>query len=165
MMKRDLINTLKGVLLGLMIVALGAISVQAWTAPTTNPPGGNVAAPLNVSSSAQTKQGRLGLGGVAPTAMLDVNGAVRIRGGNPGAGKILVSDANGVASWSTVAQQNNTICAWKYPNLTCDGGSGYRGMMCGEGEFASGVRFGRKECDGMPDQIWYTYAYCCPVVN
>ena len=36
---------------------------SAWTPPTTPPPGGNVAAPLNTSSTAQTKQGDLTLGG------------------------------------------------------------------------------------------------------
>ena len=35
----------------------------------------------------------------APTEALDVDGQIRIRGGNPGAGKVLTSNANGVASW------------------------------------------------------------------
>ncbi|MES2645817.1 MAG: hypothetical protein V4717_02990 [Bacteroidota bacterium] len=40
-----------------------------------------------------------GIGTYYPTATLDVNGTIRIRGGNPGAGKIPVSDANGVISF------------------------------------------------------------------
>ena len=34
-----------------------------------------------------------------PTARLDVVGQVRIRGGSPGSGKVLTSDADGVGSW------------------------------------------------------------------
>ncbi|MFA5736735.1 MAG: hypothetical protein WC893_01055, partial [Candidatus Paceibacterota bacterium] len=32
---------------------------------------------------------------------LDINGQIRIRGGSPGVGKVLVSDATGLASWQT----------------------------------------------------------------
>jgi len=45
------------------------------------------------------KNGRMGIGTHQPTQMLDIDGQVRIRGGNPGNGKVLVSDANGNASW------------------------------------------------------------------
>jgi hypothetical protein len=44
--------------------------------------------------------GNVGIGTNAPAATLDVNGQVKISGGSPGDGKVLVSDANGVASWS-----------------------------------------------------------------
>eukprot|EP01029_Cantina_marsupialis_P017243 TRINITY_DN3867_c0_g1_i1.p1 TRINITY_DN3867_c0_g1~~TRINITY_DN3867_c0_g1_i1.p1 ORF type:complete len:1663 (+),score=332.82 TRINITY_DN3867_c0_g1_i1:7805-12793(+) len=43
--------------------------------------------------------GNVGIGTNAPSAKLDVNGQIRLRGGNPGANKILQSDANGVGSW------------------------------------------------------------------
>lgn len=45
----------------------------------------------------------VGIGTTAPTNALDINGTLRIRGGSPGAGKLLTSDANGVASWQTPA--------------------------------------------------------------
>ena len=35
-----------------------------------------------------------------PTTQLDINGQIRIRGGSPGTGNLLVSDANGLATWS-----------------------------------------------------------------
>jgi len=38
-----------------------------------------------------------------PTAKLDVSGNVRIRGGGPGAGKVLTSDADGLATWEDAA--------------------------------------------------------------
>ncbi len=43
--------------------------------------------------------GNVGIGTTAPGAKLHVEGQVKIVGGNPGAGKLLVSDANGLASW------------------------------------------------------------------
>lgn len=42
--------------------------------------------------------------GVVPTADLEVNGTVKISGGTPGNGKVLVSDADGLTSW----QDNST---------------------------------------------------------
>jgi len=53
---KNLIQSLKVVVLGL-VVAIGISYAFAWTAPTSNPPAGNVAAPVNVSGSAQVKSG------------------------------------------------------------------------------------------------------------
>lgn len=52
----NIINSLKIVSLAL-ILSVGISYVSAWTAPTATPPGGNTSAPLNVSSTAQTKVG------------------------------------------------------------------------------------------------------------
>lgn len=41
----------------------------------------------------------VGIGTPSPTAQLEVNGQVKITGGAPGAGKVLMSDVNGLASW------------------------------------------------------------------
>ncbi|MFN8285370.1 MAG: hypothetical protein U0V74_01385 [Chitinophagales bacterium] len=41
----------------------------------------------------------VGIGTPSPSARLEVNGQVKITGGGPGAGKVLISDANGLASW------------------------------------------------------------------
>jgi hypothetical protein len=43
--------------------------------------------------------GNVGIGTAAPAAKLDVNGQVKISGGAPGAGKVLTSDATGLAAW------------------------------------------------------------------
>ena len=51
--------------------------------------------------------GNVGIG-IAPTATLDVNGQVKIRGGTPGVGKVLVSDATGLASWQNIAATSVT---------------------------------------------------------
>ncbi|MBK7148357.1 MAG: hypothetical protein IPH78_05925 [Bacteroidetes bacterium] len=41
----------------------------------------------------------VGIGTPSPTAKLEVNGQVKITGGSPGAGKVLISDATGLATW------------------------------------------------------------------
>ena len=43
------------------------------------------------------------IGGDFSTNQVDINGRIRITGGNPGAGKVLTSDMDGVASWTTKA--------------------------------------------------------------
>ncbi len=110
-----------------IVLSLGLSYVHAWTAPTVSPPGGNTAAPLNTSLVAQVKYGglvidSLGIANIAAGALnvlgganiggsvgigttttnaakLTVVGTVKITGGIPGAGKVLTSDATGLASW------------------------------------------------------------------
>jgi hypothetical protein len=43
----------------------------------------------------------VGIGTATPTAKLEINGQVKITGGGFGTGKILVSDATGLASWQS----------------------------------------------------------------
>lgn len=46
--------------------------------------------------------GDVGIGIHTPATKLDINGQITIRGGSPGIGKVLTSDANGVASWGNI---------------------------------------------------------------
>ena len=46
-----------------------------------------------------TPAGNVGIGTTAPSQKLEVNGQIKISGGSPGAGKVLTSDATGLASW------------------------------------------------------------------
>lgn len=49
-----------------------------------------------------TSTGDVGVGTIAPAAKLDVDGNVKITDGTQGANKVLMSDANGVSSWSNI---------------------------------------------------------------
>nr|WP_228403385.1 hypothetical protein [Chryseobacterium sp. RU37D] len=53
--------------------------------------------------------GNVGIGTAAPVAKLDVAGNVKIADGTQGLGKILVSDANGLASWQNSSTASNNI--------------------------------------------------------
>ena len=57
----------------------------------------------------------VGIGTTVPGALLDINGTIAIRGGTPGAGKVLTSDANGVASWSAAGSGTVTSIATTSP--------------------------------------------------
>jgi hypothetical protein len=45
---------------------------------------------------------RIGIGTTVPTQKLDIDGQIRIRGGDPGVGKVLISDADGAAIWDII---------------------------------------------------------------
>lgn len=55
----------------------------------------------NVSRLFVRGDGNVGIGTNAPGAKLEVAGQVKITGGTPGAGKVLTSDASGLATWAT----------------------------------------------------------------
>jgi hypothetical protein len=58
-------------------------------------------------SSGINTTGNVGIGTTSPTAKLEVAGQVKITGGTPGAGKVLTSDATGLATW-----QSTSNSAW-----------------------------------------------------
>ncbi|MCX6716875.1 MAG: hypothetical protein NTV72_03050 [Candidatus Taylorbacteria bacterium] len=68
-MKTKLISTIKVVVLAL-ILTLGITYLYAWTGPTANPPDGNIAAPLNISSADQTKTGGITASGLTATTKM-----------------------------------------------------------------------------------------------
>eukprot|EP01029_Cantina_marsupialis_P010378 TRINITY_DN2364_c0_g1_i4.p1 TRINITY_DN2364_c0_g1~~TRINITY_DN2364_c0_g1_i4.p1 ORF type:complete len:1609 (+),score=287.36 TRINITY_DN2364_c0_g1_i4:313-5139(+) len=53
--------------------------------------------------------GNVGIGTTSPGAKLEVAGQLKITGGTPGDGKVLISDANGLASWQDYTTLSNTI--------------------------------------------------------
>lgn len=61
---------------------------------------------LNLSSPSRVALaqggGNVGIGTASPDAKLEVAGQVKITGGSPGAGKVLSSDAGGLASWQAM---------------------------------------------------------------
>ncbi|WP_346985885.1 tail fiber domain-containing protein [Chryseobacterium sp. POE27] len=52
------------------------------------------------------ENGNVGIGASTPGTKLEVGGQVKITGGTPGTGKVLTSDANGLASWVAVPSDN-----------------------------------------------------------
>ena len=63
--------------------------------------------------------GNVGIGTTRPRAKLEVAGRVKITGGSPGAGKVLTSDASGLASWSSSLEACRVCaggCGSSWPN-------------------------------------------------
>jgi len=52
-------------------------------------------------SAIYEEAGNVGIGTASPGARLEVNGQVKVTGGSPAAGKVLTSDADGLATWQT----------------------------------------------------------------
>ena len=48
-----------------------------------------------------TSTGNVGVGTMSPGARLEVAGQIKVTGGSPGTGKVLTSDASGLATWQT----------------------------------------------------------------
>ncbi len=127
-------------IVGVLAMSLAiSFAVLAWTGPSAPPPGANADRPLNVGNVGQSKQGGLilntggapnglivdqgnvGIGVPAPGAKLDIAGQVKIQGGTPGAGKVLTSDASGLASWGSGGggiTTQNVVTASRQVNTT-----------------------------------------------
>ena len=59
--------------------------------------------------------GKIGIGVTDPDAELEINGQIKITGGNPGANKVLTSDANGLASWVAPAGSGDFLANGSVP--------------------------------------------------
>lgn len=122
---KNITTNLKAVLLGIVVaVGVSYAAAGTFTGPACAPPNCNADAPLNVGTSNQVKAGRLVIGttdsgakilvdnvdgpalfagGILQSSGAFFTGPVAIRDGSQGAGKILVSDALGVASWASLS--------------------------------------------------------------
>lgn len=113
-MKKSLTNYLRPAILTVLLLAGVATIQAAWTAPTCTPPNCNADAPLNVGQNTQTKFGALILNASSTSQYpigLTVYGGFKLVDGNEGSGKVLVSDGNGNAMWST--PQNVDLTGYK----------------------------------------------------
>lgn len=99
-----------------LVLVVGFASVlRAYTAPTSTPPNGNVAAPINVGPVTQLKQGTLGAltgvftslwaidysSGTGKGLVVGPNGAFILDGTTPVAGRVLTQGPDGRALWGT----------------------------------------------------------------
>ncbi len=120
-------ENIKAVILGLILTTGISFTLAAnvWTPPDCSPPNCNASAPINVSASGQIKQGKLGIGLVDNdtnrNAVIGADSALQVYGtflansgalikgdliidnASKGAGKYLMSDANGKATWSDIS--------------------------------------------------------------
>lgn len=92
--------------------------------------------------------GNLGVGTASPGAKLEVSGQVKITGGTPGLGKVLTSDANGLATWQTPSAVSdiwvNTAGDSMTGHLIVDGNVSFKRALCPRFTFDTNQRMGRK---------------------
>lgn len=82
----------------------------ASTAASTNPAVGSPSILQQSDDLCITNSGSLGLGTIQPSEKLDINGIIRIQGGNPANKKVLVSDdINGNSVWGDPPGTFSTI--------------------------------------------------------
>lgn len=77
----------------------------ASTLATTNPATGSISSTQAIDDVVITGSGDIGLGTISPTAKMEIKtqnegGAIKIRDGTQNLGRTLISDADGVGTWS-----------------------------------------------------------------
>ncbi len=106
-----------GFLIGATALSALADTGNTWTPPSATPPGGNVAAPINVGSVAQAKTGLLTLGNF----QFDPGGASNI---TPG-WVLTATNGNGAVAWAQAGSSGVTsIIAGKNISVSPSGGTG-----------------------------------------
>ncbi len=83
------------------VLTSDAAGLASWQTPTGGSGGPDGDWAVSGNDMYAMPSGNVGVGTTGPTAKLDINGQMRIRGGSPGGGKVLTSDAAGLASWQT----------------------------------------------------------------
>ena len=92
---------------------------------------------LNTSGNSYLNGGNVGIGISIPTEKLHVVGNIRMVDGNQAAGKVLTSDANGVASWQMLVPSGAVM----FFNLTtCP--TGWSDLASAEGRYIVGLPSG-----------------------
>jgi hypothetical protein len=86
----------------------------------------------NTTNSTSTSSGALIVrGGVGIASDLKIGGTIEIDGGSPGAGKVLISDANGVATWSNAVGSTVVTSTTSYAITLAEAYVFYTGTAAG----------------------------------
>ena len=80
-----------------------------YDAQVSNPNGSNQ---LSIGNWIYGSGGNIGIGTTNSTAKLEVAGQIKITGGSPGAGKVLTSDATGLATWQASGGGGGGTAGW-----------------------------------------------------
>jgi hypothetical protein len=89
-----------------MSVSLAAVDIYGGTQPSyTTGLSGSTGPSLQswMRNAIWENAGNVGIGTTSPGTKLEVAGQIKITGGSPGAGKVLTSDASGLASWQVAS--------------------------------------------------------------
>lgn len=102
----------------------------------------STATTASAAAFAVDSTGNVGIGTAVPGAKLEVAGQVKITGGAPGAGKVLTSDANGLAAWATAATGALAIGgSYGGGKIFWLDASGRHGLIAAIGDQSTGVQW------------------------
>src|SRR3982074_899579 len=117
-----------GLIAGLV---LSAFIATAWTGPSSSPPSGNVAAPINVGSTAQIKNGNIGVNGLAVFGNSLLQASAYLNWGTTAgtngygirdnAGTLEFKNSGG--SWASLQSTVSTLCSGRAFSRSTDGPS------------------------------------------
>ena len=120
--------------LALQVAAIFSLAstASAWTGPTATAPGNNASAPINVSATAQVKNGNIGVNGLAVFGNTLLGGATSSNaylnfGGNAGTAGYGIWDNSGTLNFKNIGgtwQPLQTIITTLIGSSTGDTGSG-----------------------------------------
>jgi len=102
MKKKKIFQLTFSVLFSALLVI--SLVYASWTAPSQDPPNGNVEAPINVSDAAQSKLGNFGLGGGEGQPLYwlkNVGGALYFSSTNPAGDRIVIGQDGNVGIGTT----------------------------------------------------------------
>ena len=135
--------------------------VYAWTAPTQNPPAGNVEAPINVSDTAQSKIGNFGLGGGAGQPLYwlkNIGGTLYFSSTNPSGDRVVIGqdgkvgigiigpaeklEVNGAIKIGTTSNTNAGTIRWTGTDFEGYTGSEWKSLTSGGGGSSGGGVYG-----------------------
>ena len=86
-------------------------------------------ATFNIRANTATVDGGASVFSVGETGNVNIAGVLAIRGGSPGSGKVLTSDADGDATWSTVSTHDAATMSGAYDYITLSGQDIVRGQV------------------------------------
>lgn len=124
-----------GIVMGL---AFSASVAAAWTGPAGSPPNNNVSAPLNVGTTAQDKNGNIGVNGLAVFGNSLLGGSVGSNaylnfGGTSGTGGYGIWDNNGTLEFKNSGGSWASLQGTIYNYCSGTGSCGSGGTISGSG--------------------------------
>jgi hypothetical protein len=130
-----------GLGVGQIFIEGRAIDANTWIAIGNGLAGGQSPQDVKIGNNNEiyvdTSTNRVGIGTASPTTKLDINGQIRIRGGSPADGRVLTSDADGLAVWDDFSC--NFDCRVVDIENTCSHlGWCWASAYCGSGEILTG---------------------------
>mgnify|MGYP006910061808 CR=1 FL=1 len=99
----------------------GDVFIKAGAGISPSPPGNILFKIADVSVAKIDSTGKIGIGTTHPGAKLEVNGTVKITDGTQGSGKVLTSDADGLASWNSITGAETKVTAGTNVSVTGTG--------------------------------------------